>query len=164
MCPVYPAGPGAIDPRRGNAWVQKGLSQFRIAELSGDAQDMKVARNTFVDLNYLENDHPLPLLYYYRSFAALGRQPTAVAVQGLERAAALAPYDLGLRMNAAMQQVREGRFADARYNLAPVAYGPHTGGLGGRARAMLARMDADPAWRGQGPLPDVEIVDGDDEE
>ena len=154
----------AIDPKRANAWVQKGLAQFRIAELSGDAKDLKVARNTFVDLNRLENDHPLPLVYYFRSFAVLGKPPSPLAVQGLERAAALAPYDLGLRMTAAMQQVREGRFDDARYNLAPVAYGPHSDGMGGRARAILAKLDADPAWRGQGPLPDAENTDDGDSE
>lgn len=139
-----------LDQRQVNARVQKGLAQFRLASKSRAAADFKTARDTFVDLNHLENDHPLPLVYYYRSFVAQRQPPSPLAVQGLERAAVLAPYDLALRMNLAVQQLREGRLADARFNLAPVAYAPHGGRMGGIARAMLARIDADPAWRGQG--------------
>lgn len=140
----------ALDQRQVNAWVQKGFAQFRLAGKSGAAQAFKAARGTFVDLNHLENDHPLPLVYYYRSFVAQRQPPSVLAVQGLERAALLAPYDLVLRMNLAGQQLREGRLADARYNLVPVAYAPHGGQMGGVAQAILRKMDSDPAWRGFG--------------
>ncbi len=140
----------ALDRRQVNAWVQKGYAQFRLAGKSGAAQDFKAARATFVELNHLENDHPLPLVYYFRSFVAQRQAPSALAVQGLERAAALAPYDLVLRMNLAGQQLREGRLAEARYNLTPVAYAPHSGRMGAAARAILAKMDSDPNFRGIG--------------
>ncbi len=139
-----------LDPRQVKALVQKGLTRFRLAGKSGAAADYKTARDSFVDLNHLENDHPLPLIYYYRSFEAQRKVPSPLAVQGLERAAELAPYDLALRMNLALQQLRDGRAEAARLNLMPVAYAPHGGRMAAAARAVLDKLAADPAWRGQG--------------
>jgi tetratricopeptide (TPR) repeat protein len=139
----------ALDPGRVNAHVQKGYALFRKAEDSRADADFRAARAAWVKLNALENDHPLPLIYYYRSFQAQGRVPSPVAVKGLERAAEVAPYDLGLRMNLAMQLLRDGRRDEARGHLKAVAYNVHGGSLADRAREVLARVDADPAWRGQ---------------
>ena len=145
----------AIDANRVNALVQKGYALFRKAESSGKADDFKAARATFVRLNKLENDHPIPLIYYYRSFAAQGQKPNLLAVKGLERAAEVAPYDLGLRMNLAMQLLRDGRSVDARPHLAAVAYNPHGGSLADRARQALFTAEKDPNWRG-----DMGVADG----
>ena len=138
----------AIDPQQVNAYVQKGYAMFRQAEASSDPRAFRTARAPFMALNDIENDHPLPLIYFYMSFLRDGVTPTANAVQGLERAAALAPFDLGLRMMVARQQLLDGRRADARANLVPVAYNPHGGSLAQVAQEMIARLDADPNWNG----------------
>lgn len=133
-----------------NAHVQKGYALFRMAENGTDPKAFRVARNAWVDLNTLENNHPLPLIYFYRSYQAQGREPTPLAKQGLARAAELAPFDLSLRMNLAMQQLRDGQRAEAKANLVPIAYNPHGGGMAEAARKIMERIDADPEWRGQG--------------
>lgn len=150
----------AADPTRVNAHVQKGLALFRKAEKSQLAKDFSAAKVAFVTLNRQENDHPLPLIYYYRSFVSRGQKPTPLAIQGLEQALALAPFDLALRMNTAMQQLRDGRPAEARANLQVVAYASHGGKLSEKARRVIERMAKDPAWRGEGEQADDDLEDG----
>lgn len=140
----------AADPKRVNAYIQKGYALFRLAAKAGDPTDFAKARAPFVALNRLENDHPLALLHYYRSFMLAGDKPPKLAVDGLLHAAQLAPFDLGLRMTVAMQELRDGNRDWAKANLSPVAYNPHAGPLAELARTALARIDAEPAWRGEG--------------
>jgi tetratricopeptide (TPR) repeat protein len=133
----------ALDANQVNAYVQKGYALFRQASASDDRADAyRQAIKPFVALNKIENDHPLPLLYYYRSFAERGAQPPEQAVHGLERAAELAPFDLGLRLNLAAHQIVAGELADARANLVPVAYNPHGGDMAFGARQVIERIDA----------------------
>lgn len=139
-----------IDRATVNAHVQKGYALFRMAENGTDPKAYRLARNAWVDLNALENNHPLPLMYFYRSYQAQGQQPTPLAKQGLARAAELAPFDLGLRMNLAMQQLFDGQREEAKSNLIPIAYNPHGGGMAEVARKIIERIDKDPEWRGQG--------------
>lgn len=140
-----------LDRTRVNAYVQKGFALFRqTVDSGGDEAAYRRARAPFVALNRLEPDHPLPLTYYYQSFVRAGVKPSELAVQGLERASQLAPFDLGLRMTVAMQQLRDGYRDAAKRNLAPVAYSPHRGGLADEAQRILARIDAEPEWKGEG--------------
>lgn len=141
------------DPKQANAYIQKGLALFRqAAETDGDAAARaaayKLARAPFIALNRIENDHPLPLIYFYRSFVEQGQAPSPLAVNGLIRAMELAPFDLGLRMTLGSALVRLGRPTEARVVLDPVANNPHGGGLADFARKMLARLDKDPDWKG----------------
>jgi hypothetical protein len=114
-------------------------------------------------LNRLENDHPIALLHYYRSYAMAGTKPPKLAVDGLTRAVEVAPFDLGLRMTLAMQDLRDGNRQWAKANLTPVAYNPHAQRLAQLARDALARIDADPAWRGAG-MPNRDAAKPDEEE
>ena len=133
----------ALDPRQVNAYVQKGYALFRQAEDADDLEGAyKAAVAPFVALNKIENDHPLPLIYYYRGFAQRGSTPPDIALRGLERAAELAPFDLGLRMNVAMSQLASGDTAAARYNLLPIAFNPHGGNMAEAARQVIERIDA----------------------
>ncbi len=139
----------ALDRMQTNAYVQKGFALFRQAQESkGTFADYKKARAPFVALNKVENDHPLPLVYFYLSYVQSGEKPTDLAGQGLQRAVQLAPFDLGLRMMLATQHLRDGRADLARENLVPVAYNPHGGALAEAAQKAMAQMDADPNWRG----------------
>ena len=140
----------ALDRTQTNAYVQKGFALFRQAKQSqGTFADYKKARAPFVALNRVENDHPLPLIYFYLSYAQSGEKPTDLAIKGLERAVQLAPFDLGLRMTLATQHLRDGRADQARKNLVPIAYNPHGGGLAEAAQKAMAQIDADPSWRGE---------------
>ncbi|HEY6813937.1 MAG TPA: hypothetical protein VI168_00225 [Croceibacterium sp.] len=133
----------AIDPGQVNAYLQKGYALFRRA---ADADDRVAAYRAgvqpFIALNRIENDHPLPLLYFYRSFVESGREPSETAVQGLERAAELAPFDLPLRLNLATVQLQDGRVEQARANFLPVAYNPHGGQMAVAARRVIEQIDA----------------------
>jgi len=141
----------ALDPKQVNAYVQKGLALFRIAPEADDtAAAYKAARAPFIALNRIENDHPLPLVYFYRSFVEQGEKPPVLALDGLIRAMQLAPFDLGLRMTLGHALVGLGRRDDARTVLLPVAYNPHGGGMSDFARKMLDRINKDPAWKGEG--------------
>jgi len=135
----------AVDSSQVNAYVQKGFSLFELAVQDVDLEaGYKKARQPFLKLNRLENDHPLPLIYFYRSFVDMGLEPTQNAKDGLEWAARLAPFDLGLRFSVAEMQIREGRYEAARFNLKPVAYNPHGGDLAQQAMALLASIEGKP--------------------
>jgi len=154
----------ARDPKQVNAYVQKGYAMFRMA---ADAKDpeaaFRAARAPFIALNRIEQDHPLPLIWYYRSFAELGETPSPTAVDGLMRAVELAPFDESLRMTLVMQELRDHKQAEARINLLPVAYAPHGKGYSKVAQQMLARLDAEPKWDGTG-LAVTEAGQGEDPE
>jgi tetratricopeptide (TPR) repeat protein len=142
------------DPSQVNAYVQKGYALFREAEDNkGDDKERaaayKTARAPFIALNRLENDHPLPLIYFYRSFVEQGEQPPKLAVDGLIRAVELAPFDLGLRMTLGTTLLRLGRSPEARTVLGPVANNPHGGGMSTFAHNLIERMANDPAWKGE---------------
>ena len=143
----------ALDPGLVRGQAARLLALLRKAEKSGDMADLAAARGAVVTLNHLENDHPLPLILYHRSFMIEHRPASATALAGLARAVELAPFDLGLRMNLAMEYVRAGRSAEARAHLEPVAYSPHNSTLAEAAGQVLARIENDPKWRGEGGIP-----------
>ncbi len=152
----------AIDPKEQNAYIQKGYALFRQASDADDrAAAFKKARAPFIALNRLENDHPIPLIYFYQSFIQQGARPSPNAVEGLKRAVEVAPFDLGLHMMLATQYLRDGKPAQARVQLAPVAYNPHGRSFAAYAQAMLTRLDQNPSWDGSGMAPPP---DGPDED
>jgi Flp pilus assembly protein TadD len=136
----------AADPARTNAYVQKGFALFRRAR---DAEDKRTAygeaMQPFQALNAVENDHPLPLIHYYRSYAERGAVPPEGARAALERASQLAPFDQALQINTAVMLVREGKIELARDYLAPLAANPHGGPLAGRAKALSEILAKAPA-------------------
>jgi tetratricopeptide (TPR) repeat protein len=139
-----------LDPKQVNAYVQKGFALFRQAADADDkAAAYKKARAPFIALNAIENDHPLPLIYFYRSFAEQGKQPPSLAFDGLVRAVDLAPFDMGLRMNLGLALLRLGRGPEAAATLSPVAYNPHGGGMATAARGIIDRIAKEPKWKGE---------------
>ncbi|MET4131424.1 tetratricopeptide (TPR) repeat protein [Porphyrobacter sp. MBR-155] len=131
----------ARDPVRKNAYVQKGYAMFRQArEMDQQAAAYEAAMKPFEALNRLENDHPLPLLYYYRSFAERGVDPPENARAALEYASQLAPFDQDLQVNAAIMLMGEGKNAIARDFLAPLATNPHGGGFAKRAKLLMTML------------------------
>jgi len=127
----------AADPSRTNAYVQKGFALFRRAR---EAEDKRAAfaeaMKPFQALNAVENDHPLPLIHYYRSYTERGAVPPESARAALERASQLAPFDQSLQLVTAVMLVRDGKIDLARDYLAPLTASPHGGNLADRARAL----------------------------
>ncbi len=135
----------AIDPKRTNPYVQKGFAMFRMAANAEDADAKEAAYEAamepFSKLNTLENDHPLPLVYYYRSYTERGATPPENARHALERAAQLAPFDKVLWFNVAVMQMQEGKIALARESLQPIANDPHGRGRAAGAKSLIALLD-----------------------
>ncbi|MCW2380775.1 MULTISPECIES: hypothetical protein [unclassified Sphingobium] len=133
----------ALDDRQVSAYLTKGKALFRKAESAPDASAAYAeARRPFIELNRVENNHPLPLQYFYRSFLEQGRRPTENAVAGLERAVVLAPFDQNLRTMLVMQLLRDQRYDDALINLGPLAFDPHGGPSAMWAQGLRDRIEA----------------------
>ena len=145
------------DPAIANAYVQKGYALFRKATESGDSAAYTEARKPFIVLNKQENDHPLPLIYFFRTFAASARKIPDLAVNALQRASELAPFDAGVRLELAHLLIARGRLADARRALAPLAADPHNRTLAEASRLMIESID-----KGEEPLwpEDIERISG----
>jgi cytochrome c-type biogenesis protein CcmH/NrfG len=138
----------AGNPRDMTALIQKGYALTRIATETKTEEAWRAARKHFVSVNKVENDHPVPLIYYYSSFLEQDKEPTKAALDGLDWALQLAPYDNRVRMMAAMQQMQDERFAEAIRTISPLAYHPHLGednpaiALLEKAREELAAQSA----------------------
>lgn len=156
----------AIDPTLENAWRQKGLALFALAEDASDRDTAYAeAMKPFTALNRLEPDHPLPLMFYYYSFVRRGVAPDETARHAIERASQLAPFDKDLSMTAGLSQASEGKIEIARNTLAPLAADPHGGTFASRARRYLDAMADTPEgtpWHPSGGIEaeDIEVADG----
>jgi cytochrome c-type biogenesis protein CcmH/NrfG len=134
----------AAAPNNMTALIQKGYALTRIAANVKTEEAWKAARRHFVSVNKVENDHPIPLIQYYLGFIQQGKEPTQAALDGLEWALELAPYDAGVRMMVASRQMQDKRFAEAIRTIRPLAYNPHASAdnpaiaLLEKARAELA--------------------------
>jgi tetratricopeptide (TPR) repeat protein len=133
----------AIDPREINARLQKGYASFRKVENGAlPPESWRDVRGQFVDANKVENDHPVPLVRYYMTYSRQGIAPTRTAVEGLEWAMALAPYDPNVRWAVAQQMVHDQRLQEAILTLQPLAYSPHPEAGSSEALELLKELEA----------------------
>ncbi|HEX8061839.1 MAG TPA: hypothetical protein VF535_01345 [Allosphingosinicella sp.] len=133
----------AADPKNINGLIYRArIALDRAAAAKGDEAAWKAVRRLIGQANRADPNHPEPLILYYRSFREQGIAPTKLAVEGLLQAFALAPQDTGLRMNAARQLLVDGKAAEARRALAPIAFDPHGGALGQAVAAVIAKLDS----------------------
>ena len=133
----------ARDPGRVNAYLQKGYALFRQASDApggANAASWRAAMRPFEALNKIENDHPLPLVYFHRSFGERGLEPSELARHALERASQLAPFDRGLAYQTALMHAGEGKIALAAAGLMVLAADPHGGELATEARKMAGEI------------------------
>ena len=129
----------AASPTLVNAHVQKIYALSRIATDADDAEAAwKMVRKAVTALNKVEPDHPIPLIYYYRSLQGSGKDISELAAHGLERALQLAPYDQGVRWQVVQQLVDEEAYGAAYRTLMPLANDPHNRGEENPAIALLA--------------------------
>jgi hypothetical protein len=100
------------------------------------------ARSLFVAANKLDTEDPEPLMEFYKSFVAEGIRPNDNAIAALHYASDLAPQDIPLRLNSALQYLRDGNAAEARKALTVIAYDPHGQQLAQVARSIIEKIDA----------------------
>ena len=134
-----------VNPRNTEAMVLKGRAiAERAGKLEGPARraGFEAARRVYVSANKVDTEDPEPLMEFYKAFVAEGVPPTANAVAGLHYASDLAPQDEGLRMTSAVQFLAEGKAAEAKRALTPIAYDPHGNELAQAARAIIAKLDS----------------------
>jgi tetratricopeptide (TPR) repeat protein len=134
----------AADPKNIDGLIYRARVAFERAKASarGDEAAWKAVRRLIAQANRIDPNDPEPLILYYRSFPEQGIAPTPNAVEGLLQAFALAPQDPGLRMSAARQLLVDGKTAEARRTLAPIAFDPHGGGFGQAVAAVIAKLDS----------------------
>lgn len=138
----------AVSPALVNAHVQKIYALSRIAENADDREAAwKQVRKSVTALNKVETDHPIPLIYYYRSLQSSGKDITEIAAHGLERALQLAPYDQSVRWQVVQQMVDEKSYPAAYRTLMPLANDPHNRGEDNPAAALMA--DIKQKWEAQ---------------
>lgn len=99
-------------------------------------------RRLIVAANRADPDDPEPLILFYRSFGAQGIDATPNATMGLVDAFGVAPQDRGLRMTVAYQMLKDGKAAEARKALAPIAFDPHGGKMAEVAALVIAKLDS----------------------
>ncbi|MET0310113.1 MAG: hypothetical protein ABW023_15515 [Sphingomonas sp.] len=134
----------AADPKAVDGYVYKALARILAAN---QARDRSKAtwdgiRKIVATGNRLDPEDPEPLLIYYRTFAQNGIPPSASAKLGLAKAFSLAPQDRNLRFRTAVMYLEDGKKAEARALLAPLAYRPHGQALAQRAAQIIATIDA----------------------
>lgn len=134
----------AADAKAIDAHIYKAMARMALARQAKDRTPATwgAIRKMITAANRLDPDDPEPLILFYRSYLMAGLPPTENAKKGLMYAFNLAPFDMGLRMNAAMMQLRDGKLAEAREMLRPIAYNPHGGARSTAAAAIIARIDA----------------------
>jgi tetratricopeptide (TPR) repeat protein len=135
----------AADPKNVDALTYRAMVAFERAKESTGEAAWKAVRGLIGKANRADPNDPRPLILYFRSFGEQGVAPTRLAVEGLLQAFALAPQDVGLRMNAARQLLVDGKAAEARRALIPIAYDPHGGELAEAIAAVIAKLDSDGA-------------------
>ncbi len=114
--------PGNVD-----ALVVKGMAATeQLSEAkSTDAAAWQEARQWFLKANHAEPNDVMPLFEYYASFVREGSTPSPGAVQGLMRAAVLAPEAAPVRLLLARQDLVSDDARTARSLLEPLAFSPH---------------------------------------
>lgn len=132
-----------IDPKQINALIQKGYAltnKVRTGALPPES--WRDVRSQFMKVNRIENDNPIPLVQFYLSYRGQGIVPTKNAIDGLEWAMTLAPFDSSVRWLAAQQMISDNRLKDAEQTLTPLAYSTHPGGQTDEALELLKDVRA----------------------
>ena len=137
----------AGDAKSVHALVYRGMARTALLKKAKvtDAAQWTAARRDFLAANKIEAENPWPLYQYYESFGDAGQAPTGNAENALLYAQALAPFDNRLRLPATKILLRQGKAAEAKAMIGPVAYGIDDDGNGkdyAYLKNAVAAMDA----------------------
>jgi tetratricopeptide (TPR) repeat protein len=144
----YPAAEAAADraltvnPKMIEAMIFKGRAIMERAAQGEKGATFAAARGWFMKANKLDAEDPEPLMLFHEAQIRDTGRPTANGIAALHYASDLAPQDLGLRMQSALQYLRDGKLPEARKALAPVAFNPHGGSIAKTARSAMEKIDA----------------------
>lgn len=133
----------ALDSNQIEAHIQKGYAlKHKVETEVLPKESWRDVRREFIEVNRIENDHPIPLVEFYRSYLDQGKPPTKNAIAGLEWALQLAPFDSSVRWLVAQQMVEDNRLKEAAQTLAPLAYSPHVSEDTTKALSLLKEVEA----------------------
>lgn len=132
----------AAAPQSVEAMIFKGRAILEQAAVDVKGKSFADARAWFSKANKIDSEDPEPLMLFHSAYVRDSGRPSANAVAALHYASDLAPQDIGLRMQSAYQYLRDGKLAEARKALVPVAFDPHGGGAAKTAQATIAKIDA----------------------
>jgi tetratricopeptide (TPR) repeat protein len=144
----YPAAEAAADkalaanPNMIEAMIFKGRAILERAAQDDKSAAFADARGWFMKANKLDPEDPEPLMLFHQAQVRDSGRASANGIAALHYASDLAPQDLGLRTQSAFQYLRDGKLAEARKALAPVAYNPHGGTHASMAAKAIERIDA----------------------
>jgi hypothetical protein len=150
------------DPQSTKALILKGRAIAERGEkLEGLSRHsaFEQARHLFIAANKIDTEDPEALMQFYGAFVREGIKPTANAVAALHYASDLAPQDEGLRVMSAAAYLVNGKLAEAKHALTPIAYDPHGGELAGVARSAIAKINSGDA-KGALAASDTEAASG----
>ncbi|MDQ3478262.1 MAG: hypothetical protein M3438_03780 [Pseudomonadota bacterium] len=126
------------NPRSTQAMIVKGRAIMeRAAAGKLPAKAWNDARRWIMAANKIDTEDPEPLVLFHESFERQGLAPTPDAVAALHYALALAPQDQHLRLKSAVQHLRQGKLAEAKRTLIPIAWHPHRKGAAASARELM---------------------------
>lgn len=140
----------AVSPKSSDGLIYKGRNAMKQAALlAADkpamAAKLKEARNWFVKASRADTEDAEPKVLFHATYLMADAPPTRNAVEGLLYAQQLVPQDNGLRLQVVHQHLKDGKAAEARRLLGPVAYNPHGGTMRIWAAAIMIKLNADDA-------------------
>lgn len=127
----------ALAPEDINGNIQRA---YVLSEKADSDEAWHAARRQIVKANSLEPDNPIPLMQIYHSFKRQGVKPSKNAVAAVMRALEIAPYDSGLRMDVAKEQIAQGQQRSAINTLKPLAYSPHQSSASKAAQELIEEV------------------------
>ena len=142
----------AASPQSVDAMIDKGRAILEQASLGVKGKSFADARGWFMKANRQDSEDPEPLMLFHETYARDSGRPTPNAIAALHYASDLAPQDTGLRMQSAYQYLRDGKLAEGRKALVPIAYDPHGQSAAKSAQAAIAKIDAGDAKGAQAAM------------
>lgn len=118
------------------------LGRLLLHELDEKGEDDRAAwaaaRKPIQLANRTDPLDPVPLYAYFRSFLDEGVRPPDMAIKALERAFAIAPENIEVRVSYAFALANQGKFDSAIALAQSVAFDPHDNS---RGEQMLQRLE-----------------------
>jgi tetratricopeptide (TPR) repeat protein len=124
------------------AMIYKGRAIMERAVQGEAGATFAAARGWFQKANKLDPEDPEPLMLFHQAQVRDDGRPTANGIAALHYASDLAPQDYNLRAQSAYQHLRDGKLAEARRALAPIAFDPHGRRYSNMARMAIDKIDA----------------------
>jgi tetratricopeptide (TPR) repeat protein len=135
----------ALSPKDTTALVWKGTALVQLAVRATPAERqrrLKEARKFIVKANRQDPEGVLPLIAFYKSYAAAGEQAPDIAVDGVAKVVDSSPAAPSPRLKLGAELIERDLEDAARTTLLPVAKGPFETPEQPAAAALLAKATA----------------------